>query len=529
MEYKNENRTCQNCKKYFTIEPDDFGFYEKIGVPAPTWCPECRLQRRMSWRNERNLYKKKNSASIDSIEILSMYSPDSPYIIYDKEYWWSDKWDPLKYGQEYDFQKSFFEQFSELLKVTPLQALQLMNSEKSQYCNYIDYNKNCYLVFGTGFSENTRYSNKSSYSTDSQDLLGSTHNELCFDLIDCFGCFNLISSENCVSCMNSAFLYGCRNCNDCFGCANLVSKSYCFLNVQLKKEEYLEKVKSLNLGNNIYREKIKQKFEKEIRDKAIRRFANITQCTNCTGHNINKSKNSKHCFDIDHDAEDSKYAIHSLEIKDNYDVYGNYKSELAYEGVDNDIGMNNLGTITVYSSNNCSYCFTCQASSNLFGCVGLRSKEYFILNKQYSKKEFLELKSKIIKQMNEKPFLGLNNRIYKYGDFFPIEFSPWAYNETIAQEYFPLTKKEALNQGYKWKEKEERNYQIDIQNKDILNDIKEVDDSIINKVIECEHKGTCNEQCTEAFKIIPDELKFYQRMRIFPFLISVLTVDTTID
>ena len=67
---------------------------------------------------------------------------------------------------------------------------------------------------------------------------------------------------------------------------------------------------------------------------------------------------------------------------------GIIKSELAYEGVDNDIGMNNLGTITVYSSNNCSYCFTCQASSNLFGCVGLRSKEYFILNKQYSKKNF---------------------------------------------------------------------------------------------------------------------------------------------
>ncbi|KKQ86951.1 MAG: hypothetical protein UT09_C0023G0016, partial [Parcubacteria group bacterium GW2011_GWF2_38_8] len=32
--------------------------------------------------------------------------------------------------------------------------------------------------------------------------------------------------------------------------------------------------------------------------------------------------------------------------------------------------------------------------------------------------------------------------------------------------------------------------------------------------IECEHQGKCNEQCTEAFKIIPDELAFYKRMNL---------------
>lgn len=36
-----ETKTCQNCKTRFTIEPEDFVFYEKIGVPAPTFCPEC--------------------------------------------------------------------------------------------------------------------------------------------------------------------------------------------------------------------------------------------------------------------------------------------------------------------------------------------------------------------------------------------------------------------------------------------------------------------------------------------------------
>ena len=33
-----ETRVCQNCKKDFVIEPDDFLFYEKMKVPAPTFC-----------------------------------------------------------------------------------------------------------------------------------------------------------------------------------------------------------------------------------------------------------------------------------------------------------------------------------------------------------------------------------------------------------------------------------------------------------------------------------------------------------
>jgi hypothetical protein len=116
--------------------------------------------------------------------------------------------------------------------------------------------------------------------------------------------------------------------------------------------------------------------------------------------------------------------------------------------------------------------------------------------------------------MNDMPYKDSKGRIYKYGEFFPLELSPFCYNETIAQEYFPLTKEEALNQGYTWKDKEERSYVINIKTENIPDDIKEVNEEIIGKVIECEHQGTCNEQCTEAFKIIPDELTFYQRMNL---------------
>ena len=94
MEYKSETKICQNCKKDFVIEPDDFGFYEKIGVPPPTFCSECRRQRRLAWRNDFIFYNRK--CDLCKRNIISVYSPDNPQIIYCNKCWWSDKWDPKK-------------------------------------------------------------------------------------------------------------------------------------------------------------------------------------------------------------------------------------------------------------------------------------------------------------------------------------------------------------------------------------------------------------------------------------------------
>src|SRR3990167_1497216 len=96
-----ESRTCQNCKTSFIIEPEDFAFYEKMQVPPPTWCPYCRLMRRLSWRNERTLYKR--VCSMCGKSIIAMYSQDAAFPVYCRECWFSDAWDPLAYGREYDF------------------------------------------------------------------------------------------------------------------------------------------------------------------------------------------------------------------------------------------------------------------------------------------------------------------------------------------------------------------------------------------------------------------------------------------
>ena len=207
-----ETKQCQNCKKDFTIEPEDFNFYEKIKVPPPTFCPECRLQRRMSWRNERTLYKRKCDVPGHNEEIISMYDPQRKFVVYDTKFWWSDEWDPTDYGLNYSFSETFFEQFSNLLKNTPLASLSILNSVNSEYTNFVDGNKNCYLIFGAGWSENTRYGNKIMGCKDSQDLLMCTKCELSYECVGCVESYKLTWSKNCKNCTDSYMLYNCRNC-----------------------------------------------------------------------------------------------------------------------------------------------------------------------------------------------------------------------------------------------------------------------------------------------------------------------------
>ncbi len=121
-----ETKICKHCSASFDITDKDLEFYQKISpifnwekfnIPAPTLCPDCRQQRRFSFRNERKLYKRKCDATWENI--ISIYSPDKPYKIYNQDFWWSDKWDPMDYGIEFDFNKSFFEQFNNLFKEVP--------------------------------------------------------------------------------------------------------------------------------------------------------------------------------------------------------------------------------------------------------------------------------------------------------------------------------------------------------------------------------------------------------------------------
>src|SRR3990167_3377775 len=513
-----ETKICQNCYQNFTIEPEDFKFYEKISVPPPTWCPECRMIRRFTFRNEHTLFRRK--CDLCGKDIVANFSANGKSRVYCPECWWSDKWDPLSYGKEYDFSKSFFEQFRSIAKITPHLNLWAFNMVNSDYANYCGYVKNIYLSVSVVGGEDIYYSSYLDKSFNIFDSDKVKDSELCYENIN--GANNsrshfLVDSRDCI---DSLFLYNCVNCQNCFMSSNLRNKKFHIRNEPYSKEEYFKKLEDNNLGSNKSITELKVDFS-ELHKNALHKFAAVIKSVGVTGDNITASKNSHNVYNAE-EVENVNFSWRVHHLKDSYDVAGVIFSELCYE-VSTGGDYNYLGKFYTHSKsvNNFEYSHFSPDSSNLFGCYGLRSKSYCILNKQYTKEEYETLVPRIIKHMNDMPYIDKKGRVYKYGEFFPPELSPFSYNETIAQEYFPLTKEEALNQGYSWKDTEPRNYQITLKTEDIPDHIKDVPDSILNDIIQCAHNiGTsddvqnCNEQCTEAYLIIPQELDFLRKQNL---------------
>ena len=510
---KEETKNCQNCKKDFTIESEDFSFYKKIKVPPPTFCFECRTMRRLQFRNERTLYY--FVCDFCNKRGVSMYNQKDTIPVYCVDCWYSDKWDVKKYELELDFSKTFFDQLKNLSTKVPRPNVFHRNIINGEYANIAGESKNLYLSYSINEAENIYFSKTVDKSKDIFDSLSVINSNQCYEAIrseDNYNCSYLILSRNCI---DSRFLFDCVNCQDCFLSIGLRNKKYFIENKQYTEKEYKDFIKSIEFGNYSNVEKIRNKWFSYI-EKFPHRYASIIKSVDSTGEDLINAKDSKMSFDS-YNIENMKYIFRCYGSKDCYEGNNIANSELVYEFAGG--GANNSYNL-LFSSNglknldNVSYSDFCSNCSHCFACIGLRSKQYCILNKQYTKEEYEELVPKIIKHMNDMPYIDSKGRIYKYGEFFPTELSPFCYNETIAQEYFPLTKEQAEDQGYRWKDREERNYEIDIKTEDIPNDIKDVDESIIGKVIECEHKGECNEQCTEAFKIIEQEYQFYKRMNL---------------
>jgi hypothetical protein len=508
-----ETKSCQNCKQSFTIESDDFAFYEKIKVPPPTFCPECRLVRKAVWRNERALYKR--VCDLCAKSIVSMYPKDAPFPVYCSSCWYSDNWDATSYGVDYDFSRNFFDQLKDLFGRVPRIALWQRNLVNSEYSNLSGESKNAYLSVSVILdSENIFYSKIVDKSSNIFDSYNIKESEGCYEVIEGEKNYNSQNLLLCRSCIDSYFLIDCINCSNCFLCYNLRNKNYCINNQQYTKEEYFKELDTFQLYSKKSRKLVLQKYE-EMRALAIYRFAYIVSSVDSSGHNILNSKNTIDSFEV-YNSENVKYSQRIFSSKDSMDCLFSGTSELLYEyttGSKSDYNVK-FSYSAMDAVRNADYIESCASCNNVFGGISLRNKEYVILNKVYSKEDYESLRNKIIQQMNDILFKDINNTVYRYGEFLPSGLSPFAYNETLAQEILPLTKEEAIARGYRWKDVDLKTYTITIHAKDLPDEINEVDNSILDEVIGCAHMSECNHQCTTAFKLTPDELRFYQKFGI---------------
>ena len=497
------NRVCNKCKEQFIVSEADLLFYEKVSpviggqrfeIPEPNLCAECRLQRRLAFRNQ--IYMHVRTDSRTSARIYSAHTAEAPFPVFDNDYWWGDSWDALEYGRPFDFTRPFFSQFDELQNKVPRIARIAQFLENTDYCNNAAQTKNSYLVFSVSHIEDSLYIESANYVKDCIDCTQVYSSELCYDCVECTDCYNLQNSQFCEHCSDSYYLFNCRGCHHCIGCANLRNKSYCIYNEQYSKDEFDRFLSKLKLSSHQAREELQESFWRLIHN-TPRPHLIGSMIEDVSGNIIRESKNAHESFLVRR-AQDCRFCFASIDLKDCYDLtFFGLNAELLYECAGSGINTHNLQFCNECwnGSSNLLYCAFCSGCEHCFGCVGLKRKKFCILNKQYSETEYHEIVGKIVEHMR-------NTR--EWGEFFPLELSSIPYNLSLAHRYFPLTEDDANLQGLGWYTKN----QIDSQSAIPAGELPdELPDSNVPIVVLSELSG-------KPFRITSEEILRYRQFCI---------------
>ncbi len=514
---------------------------EKFSIPSPNLSPKAREIKRMLWRNERNLYKRK--CDLTGKSMISVYSPEYEWkVYYFKDFYW-DNWDSSDYQIEIDHNKTIKEQLWNFLKNIPKRSINLddaISMENCDYCNYWIWSKDSYMCQTPVMSEKCFYSSTPLKSSYCIDTLLCEECENSYESIDCTKSYKLFYCQNVEESNECYFWKDLKNCNNCIWCIWLRWKKYYIFNKKVSKEEYEKKLSQIFDCNKSY-EKFSKEFE-YFKNKFLKKNLNNRMSENSYWEWIVWSKNIifwKDCITL----EDSFYCtvawITATDLISCTSVWMNINNLVDCIWTSN---SSKSWFLSFASWNNSFYLMDVRFSDNCLLSSWFQNQEYTIFNKKYKKSEYENIASKIIEKIKKE---------WIWWDFFPSDFSPFPYNDTIANDYYPvkylvfldqnkkIIKREVNNEDWewtvyilesenfiskavldlgweekiniKWRTKENETEipkEINvIKAKNLPENISEITNDILKSIIICK-------KSKRPFRIIEEELKFYKKYNL---------------
>lgn len=418
--------TCQISGEQFLVSDHEMKLREQFWfTDLPTVMPSYRLQLLWAFYPNWSFYNRTCDKTWKSL--VSVFPQDCQYPVWDRKEWFSSAqppWAPI------DFDRPFFDQAREVFYQSPIPHIFQYKCENCEYTDDWYESRDCYLCHGWDNSEGVRYSANVNTSKDCMQCVLIDKCEKCYD------CVNCISAYSCVACLdvrnssNCTLCYDMRNCQDCIFCYNQRWKQYCIGNKQLTKDQYEQEKNKWQIESRDWYAKAQNYFKKMMHEIAWLRSSYVEHSENTTWNYISHMKDCEMCFmqlyheNCCHDFWAGWDAKHICEWVGTYGCQGWYKVAVPIKCFE--MRMSFM-TIECRFSDYTGYSVGCE---NCFWCCGMHKEKFCVLNTPYSKNEYDTVIDKLIDHMKSTG---------EWGNFFPGNFAPNSYTDSLSGYFFPLS------------------------------------------------------------------------------------------
>ena len=420
-------KKCNWCWEEFPIYETVKELEEKFDHPKNNLCLSCMMRKLMAFRNQRKFHKSKD---VNWKLLISMIAPEMNIKIISSqkeaeiENIVKEDLDYENIKSEEDLKKQFYDLFQNICWPNLYNAY----NENADFANFAAYVKNVYLssvVYNN--SENVYYSDtvfNGKYIADSWWVYGS---QIIYGCLNVKNSYKIFYSVNIKECSDVYFSNSLVNCSSCILCNNLNWKKYCYKNKQYTKEEY-------------------QKLEKEFFDKmkTYTGYKQILEEFNSLLENgifvsLDLQNVEKTVWNIWVNSKNSIFSFEFYETDSCYNCWGEEsKNCLNYiwwfcENVTNSCRIwwsnNVVASLNVLNSSDVFHSINIFSWKNVYFSIWIKNKENIILNRQLSKDEY----NKIHRHIK-----NILKNTQKWWEFFPVILSPFPYNDTVANDYYPI-------------------------------------------------------------------------------------------
>lgn len=404
---------------------------------------------------------------------------------------------------DYDPKRSFLEQLKELWRSVPRPSSIQRSAERVRASHNIEDVKNAFFLFNSFRSESCYYSSGLWDCLQCCDCLTMYACSWCYNCVHCLECERLRFSEHCVRTVDSAFCFNCTDCSHCLFCANLEGGQYCIFNQPVSKEEYEKQLLGLELTARPKLELAKERFEEFLSKQPTPAMVS-SECQDVSGNYLHHCKGITESFEC----------IYSEQLLFCSGLHSSSRCVSAFSGkveesaqVLSCFGSHLTHCIDCWGDcRNLTYCSHCIDCSDLLGCVGLKGRQYCILNRQYSKADYERLVAQIKKDMMERD---------SWGQFYAPVFSGYPYNLSAAFDVMPLNQVQASMMRFPWEEVDDVVRPSQLSGKNAPGERFSEIPLNLDIPVEPGALYLC-ELSGKPFQLTAEEMEFYHQMQVAP-------------